>query len=159
MPAISRTASPRSGSFMSGLLRGHPRRCPLGGRCAVWWVHRRGVYPRPLTIYAKSVESVRLSAGSLVRFGSSRRQSRMRLTPPPTQVQAPCHELVYQELVLPIGKEYLPIECGEVPTELAAEVLRYDDSQDVAEREANVLAYPPLAFHIVEIGRASCEGR
>src|ERR1017187_9583682 len=32
--AISRTASPRSGSqsFMSGLLGGHPRRCPLCGR-------------------------------------------------------------------------------------------------------------------------------
>src|ERR1017187_3236795 len=151
MPAISRTASPRSGSFMSGLLRGHPRRCPLGGRCAVWWVHRRGVYPRPLTIYAKSVESVRLAAGSLVRFGSSRRQSRMRLTPPPTQVQAPCHELVYQELVLPIGKEYLPIECGEVPTELAADFLGCAAGKAVPGLKPIVLETPPLAFHIVVV--------
>jgi hypothetical protein len=37
---------------------GHPRRCPLRGRRAVWWDHRRGQFSRLLTIYAGYVESV-----------------------------------------------------------------------------------------------------
>lgn len=41
---------------MSGLLGGHPRRCPLGGRCAVGWGF--DAFSRPLTIYAENVESV-----------------------------------------------------------------------------------------------------
>ena len=62
MAAIWRTASVRPGSrsFMSGLLGGHPRRCPLCGRRAVWWDYRRGVFPRPFTIYAGNVEDVSL---------------------------------------------------------------------------------------------------
>ena len=44
----------RSGSrsFMSGLLGGHPR-CPLRGRCSVWWDYRGGFLSRPFTIYGR----------------------------------------------------------------------------------------------------------
>jgi hypothetical protein len=60
MAAITWIASVGSGSCstISGLLAGHPRRCPLGGRCAVRCGCRCGSVPRPLTIYAGSLESV-----------------------------------------------------------------------------------------------------
>src|ERR1019366_1596769 len=80
MVAIWRTASARSASrsFMSGLLGGHPRRCPLCGRCAVWWDCRRGSFPRPFTIYAGNVEDVSLGAGDFARAltNSERRNQR-----------------------------------------------------------------------------------
>jgi hypothetical protein len=80
MAAIWRAASARSASrsFMSGLLGGHPRRCPLRGRCAVWWDYRRGSFPRPFTIYAGNVEDVSLGVGDFARAltNSERRNHR-----------------------------------------------------------------------------------
>src|ERR1035437_5556408 len=82
MAAIWWTASARSasGSFMSGLLGGHPRRCPLCGRCAVWWCYRRGPFPRPFTIYAGNVEDVSLGVGDFARAltNTERRNQRRR---------------------------------------------------------------------------------
>jgi len=65
---------------MSGLLGGHPRRCPLCGRRAVWWDYRHGSFPRPFTIYARNVEDVSLGAGDLSQAltNSGRRTQRRR---------------------------------------------------------------------------------
>ena len=80
--AISRIAAVRSGSrsIMSGLLGGHPRRCPLCGRRAVWWDYRRGSFPRPFTIYARNVEDVSLGVCDFARAltNSERRNQRRR---------------------------------------------------------------------------------
>src|SRR5258708_9023892 len=64
---------------MSGLLRGHPRRCPLRGR-APSGGYRRGSFPRPFTIYAANVEDVSLGVADFARAltNSERRKQRHR---------------------------------------------------------------------------------
>jgi len=84
--AIWRTASARSASrsFMSGLLGGHPRRCPLRGRAPSGGVSTRSV--------SASVHYIRMERGSCLTRGRRFRAGVNQRGETETETQRTCAE-------------------------------------------------------------------